>query len=931
MRLFLYCCILLFCGSLGAQQFQNPDLEGVVELDSLSVLPDHWERIPATYAHCRATILGVTDTPDLTNQVGPLPAIGLFGIPYSGNSFMSGGLGLNLNTGNIWHEGIYQTVSGFSIDSFYTLSFYQSVVKQTRTLDSSGRWSVYLDDQQFFTSDVTYSSIEYYDPNLQWDYRTRNFRATDTVHTFYFLPSDNDQDFSVGPYLDGAIRMAIDSIYLRPTCYLNTELGNTRFLCEEDSVTLNILTTNGSYLWEDGGTEPSITVGEGHYAVTITGENGCIAYDEVSVIRNAALSLDLGPDTTLCEGATVTLNAATSGAFYTWQDGSSNIQYQADESGLYWVEVSVGGCIKRDSIVVSNNPISGLDLGADIALCGENSVNFSPTPLLNEATYSWQDGSDDVLYTTSETGLYWVEGMLDGCMARDSIIVYDAFPDFSLGADTVICTGESLLLDATLPNTTYLWQDGSTSPTFLATSGGIYTVALSRGNCTISDTLEITALSFGALDLGADTTLCPGASLTLAAEIPGANYVWQDQSTAADFTLSTPGLYWVTASLGDCAATDSILVSPHPLSPVDLGEEQAICAGSTLVLNAAQNGASYSWQDGNSASTYEVLNAGSYAVTVSLGACSSSDAVQVVNSLLQPFDLGPDLTLCQGESFTLSGPPEAESYNWSNGANTESITVSAVGTYRLIATLGECTEEDEFVLNYNPLAPFSLGADTTLCLGDSLQLVAANTMAEILWSDGTTENALWVDTPGNYGLTLTLDDCTENSSLQVDYYEATSLELGEDITICKTQPLVLAPEITGPPATFLWQDGTSTPSYDVQNSGTYSLILTNICETVTDEINITVEECTCEVYLPNAFSPNNDGNNDTFRPYTTCPITDYEVQIFDRWGGLRFTSNSIENGWQGLEVNTGVYLYTLRYRDRDGQWQQRVGEVSLIR
>lgn len=119
MRLFLGCCILLYFGSLGAQQFQNPDLEGVVEFDVASGLPTGWQAVPASSPFCYATALGITDTPDLTGPLGPVPDVGMMGNPYSGNTFMSG---LSSRQDDVpfarFQEGITQTVSGFMVDSF---------------------------------------------------------------------------------------------------------------------------------------------------------------------------------------------------------------------------------------------------------------------------------------------------------------------------------------------------------------------------------------------------------------------------------------------------------------------------------------------------------------------------------------------------------------------------------------------------------------------------------------------------------------------------------------------------------------------------------------------------------------------------------------------------------------------------------------------
>lgn len=272
-----------------------------------------------------------------------------------------------------------------------------------------------------------------------------------------------------------------------------------------------------------------------------------------------------------------------------------------------------------------------------------------------------------------------------------------------------------------------------------------------------------------------------------------------------------------------------------------------------------------------------------------------------------------------------------ENYAWSDGSNETTLTAAQGGLYWLETSQGNCYFRDSILLEYVALPDIEIGNDTTLCPGEVLSLQADfEPPISIQWSTGATTPSIVVETPGNYAVEIALDGCSGIDEINLDYYEATSLELGQDITICRSQPLILDPQVSGPPATFLWQDGTSTVTYEVQNSGIYTLMLTNVCESITAAITITIEECTCEVYVPNAFSPNEDGSNDIFRAYTSCPITDYELHIYDRWGGLRFTSSTLTTGWQGLNVNPGVYLYTLRYRDREGEWQQQVGEVHLV-
>jgi gliding motility-associated-like protein len=518
-------------------------------------------------------------------------------------------------------------------------------------------------------------------------------------------------------------------------------------------------------------------------------------------------------------------------------------------------------------------------------------------------------------------------------MAFDEVIVVsEEENDFDLEEQhTGLCPSDTIVLQAPLYGIP-TWSDGSQGATFSITEAGIYSLEVQSGNCLQRDTVTILDPPFVGFNLGADTTLCQGDSLVIHLDdYEETTYLWSDQSNQPSFTISQPGTYSLRLTWEQCRLMDTIEVNYLEPESASLGPDQVLCNGEEILLTIDQPVDQYLWQDGTMAASYLVDSPGTYAVTVTINECYVTDTVQITPSALQPFSLGADTTLCVGETLPLTGPGIAESYLWSNEMTTADITVNTAGTYSLVTTLGACTESDETEISYNPLQPFGIGNDTILCPGDSLVLAISNTSAAILWSDGTTENTLLVTSPGIYGVTLSLAECEQVSDVWIDYFAPTTVTIGKDTTICRGTELVLTPRITGPPPTYRWQDGSEQSTFILEESGTYQVDIENECATASDAITVTIEECTCEVYLPNAFSPNDDGNNDTFRPYTTCPITDYEIQIFDRWGGLRYTSNTIEDGWRGFEVNPGVYLYTLRYRDRDGQWQQRVGEVHLVR
>ncbi|MCB9169013.1 MAG: gliding motility-associated C-terminal domain-containing protein [Flavobacteriales bacterium] len=130
----------------------------------------------------------------------------------------------------------------------------------------------------------------------------------------------------------------------------------------------------------------------------------------------------------------------------------------------------------------------------------------------------------------------------------DDVSVEPLTLDLDLGPDTLLCSTDHLLLDATTPGATYLWNDGSTGPTLLADHPGTYWAQVALGGCSVSDTLVITGDGPPALDLPRTVFLCPGASTVLDASAPGAAVVWSDGDTSAVRRVDAPGTYSVTAT-----------------------------------------------------------------------------------------------------------------------------------------------------------------------------------------------------------------------------------------------------------------------------------------------------------------------------------------------------------------------------------------------
>ena len=206
-----------------------------------------------------------------------------------------------------------------------------------------------------------------------------------------------------------------------------------------------------------------------------------------------------------------------------------------------------------------NNLPNFINLGNDTTLCPGQNLQLDATT--SSATYLWQDGSTDSTFNVTQQGLYWVEVTTCSISYYDTInINYFQTQNINLGNDTTLCLGSSILLEAIIPNATYLWQDGSTDSTFNVSQQGLYWVEVTINNCSATAIIEINYIINPTVNLGNDTVICPGESIILNAEIPNSTYLWQDGSTNSTFSANTQETYWVGVS-NHCGITmDSVYI-----------------------------------------------------------------------------------------------------------------------------------------------------------------------------------------------------------------------------------------------------------------------------------------------------------------------------------------------------------------------------------
>ena len=539
---------------------------------------------------------------------------------------------------------------------------------------------------------------------------------------------------------------ASDTINITIEEYLEmiTASSGTTVICQGETTDIWISAIYGVppyiYEWEElSFTTDTITVTPEEtttYIVTITDQCENTITDSVKVIVIPLPELNLGNDTIICNGDSLFLNAGGGFQSYLWQDGSTDSIFIVTEPGTYYVNVTgLAGCTNFDGIVVDFIDIE-VNIGNDTIICEGDTVMFYAGP--DFISYQWQDGSSDPFYFAWETGYYWVEVNNDeGCSAIDSVylLVDDDIPDVSLGNDTIICYGEPYTLNPGF-YLSYQWNDGSNGSTLTVYEPGEYWVVVQGGCGFAEDTVIVNYYDPVDVNIGEDTTLCYGQSITLDAGFGYFDYLWNDGSNFQSISVYESGTYSVTVQdyLG-CYGYDEAIV--EIADTVNLGPDTLFCEGETIVINAGYGFDIYSWNNGTSGQVIEVTESGNYWVDVSYYfGCPSNDSVYLEKLALPIADLGPDMDLCEGETITLTGPEGEFEYYWNGISGNQSLVVNETGEYEL-KVVNACGEDSDvvFVTGF-PLPDIYLGQDEILMPGESITLDAGE-FEEYLWQDGT--------------------------------------------------------------------------------------------------------------------------------------------------------------------------------------------------
>jgi gliding motility-associated-like protein len=625
------------------------------------------------------------------------------------------------------------------------------------------------------------------------------------------------------------------------------------------------------------------TYGAGAYNVTVTDANNCTATASTTVVTNNTPAPTVTSPATYCQNATAAPLTATGAGSLLWYTtatgGTGNAtaptpSTTSSGSTTYYVSQTQNGCEStREPIVVTVNPVPAA--------------------------------------TASNTGPY--------CGTSGTI--------------TINATG----------GTSYTWSGpnaynaaGASPAPFSAAiyGGGAYSVTVSDvNNCTATATTTVVINSTSPPTVTSPVTYCQNAiAMPLNATGPG-NLLWYTTATGGtgSTTAPTPSTstsgsttYYVSQTQNGCESTrDSIVVTVNPIPVAIASNTGPYCTSGTITITAT-GGTSYNWSGPNgysttvgspspfSAATY---GGGTYSVTVTTTnncTATASTIVVVSNSISTPFSQ----TICHGQIFTF------------NGQN-----LMAAGVYRDTLSAGSGCDSI-VVLTLTVLPTSSTTLTQTICGGASFVF-----NGQMLNTSGT-----YYDTLTNIGgcdsiVVLTLTVAPEPVAAFSIQPSGDSIALGTSVFITNNSTNATSVQwfLNNQAITL-----SSAGNLPVSDTGTYCINLIAGSAGCNDTgaaqcIYVYTKPSPPHVFfVPNAFTPNGDGNNDFVEIYGSIQQINYlSINIYDRWGEKVFESNNSEFKWdgsyKGKPLPMGVYTYEMDIEFIGENSIRNKGSITLIR
>lgn len=517
----------------------------------------------------------------------------------------------------------------------------------------------------------------------------------------------------------------------------------THVLCDGDSINLTPQLPQAAHIsWNHGASTETITIAQpGIY--TYTAYNSCDSIQDTIIVMRDSIPSRILPDSVyLCGNQPVSLTASTGSIQTIWNDLTSSLIYVVNSPGTYYATSYYSCGSRTDTVVVlESTPINHFGLGNDTIFCSGTLV-LAPLPSAPPGTqFLWNNNSTNSTFTVTQSGTYSVTATNACDTLHDTInVLITGAPYLNMGAFVYFCNGSDLLLDALNPGSTYLWSTGDTTARIEVNSPGMYSVVIENDCGTYVDSIEVRVDHFLDLNLGNDTVICKGDTLTLNSKALGHEiFLWSTGETQPEIKAFESNTYWarVDNACGRFFDTINVVVLEEPI--FDISGKTNICTSHTdsVILSGPPAMYSYEWDDGSTDSIRIIKEAGTYFLTVNNGCYSHTDSITIDAHQAVYIDLGMNDVFCFDNPPILNPDVKNHDVVWQDGSIGEEFLAKETGWYSatVVNACGVFSDsvylKKEYPINFDIM-------DTTFCVGESITIDIAGMWPNetVRWGDG---------------------------------------------------------------------------------------------------------------------------------------------------------------------------------------------------
>ena len=619
-------------------------------------------------------------------------------------------------------------------------------------------------------------------------------------------------------------------------------------------------------------------------------------------------------------------------------NNNTHLQSVAGGSGGGWNKMSyyyiddvslIPDCTDYDTIQNQN-----------ITVCASPTTATVLSPTLSGSSYQWSNGSNTKTISVNQSGMYTVKTWIAPCYVYDTIyLTRNPLPIPNIPADTAICsnTKQPIVLQANLvASQKYLWNKGQTSSAINVDTAGIYIVTATDTitNCVNTDTTIVRTKYPPNISLGPDSFICYQSVYTMNVQTAQASYAWSTGSTQQSITVPE-GIYWVKVTVNGCSTSDSITLTYKPNPYLNIGPDTSLCPYDLHIIDASNtNAQSYTWNDGSHQPSLSHTGGGLFWVEILKQGCLYSDTVIIDNKIQPTVYLGPNQTFCKENSVTLtSNLTNALSNLWSTNEQTPNITVKNAGNYWLKATdQNGCYNFDSITIDTFTSPAVFIGDDATFCDGTSYTIITDKVFASYTWQDQSINPTFTTTEAGKFYVQVTdNNNCKATDTIVLSKWTKPIINTFPLIKVCRKDTMLY---ITGNFNQTLWNDGSTLNQILARDIGLFSVEVTDTHGCTNNTTIEVATSCPASIFVPNVFTPNNDGYNDVFAAHV-YDVKQYSLKIYSRWGQLMFETTNPKSFWDGTYLNKpavdDVYVYVITYTGGNDVNGTLSGNVTLLR